>query len=232
MEPSKLKLCLILENYNQTKYYKNIEKLGIIFIVLALVSLVPFLIHVKSPVEPGLSFVFLFLGVILFMIGLIKKMVTRIIFPPLFYRIIFWLRKILGFLILGVLIWFTIKAALVGGPFFFILPMFFNIAILICLVLLFSKNNGLFVGILLLLLGLFYCYIPLIPGPTLNMEEMNLSTLLIPSENQFLFLSIYIAKYLTLISCIFIFVSGFIKYPGKKDGMIKMRQKWKIGNGQ
>jgi hypothetical protein len=183
-----------------------------------LASLAPFLIHVKSPVAPGLSFVFLFLGAILFVIGFIKKMVARIIFPPLFYRIVFWLRKTLGLLILGDLLWFSIKAGLAGGPFFFLLPMFFNIAILLCLVLLFSKSNGLFVGMLLLLLGLFYCYIPLLPGPTLSMEEMTLSNLLIPSANQFLFLGIFIAKYLTLISSVFLFVSGFIKYPGKKDG--------------
>ncbi len=194
------------------------EKLGIIFIVLALASLIPFLIHAKSFVEPGLSFAFLFLGVILFIIGFIKKKVARIVFPPTFYKVVSLARKALGFLILGDLVWFSIKAGLAGGPFFFFLPMFFNVAIIFCLVLLLSKSNGLFVGILLLLLGLFYGYIPLLPGPTLSMEEMNLTSLLIPSENQFLFLSIFIAKYLTLISGVFLFFSGFIRYPRKKEG--------------
>jgi len=189
------------------------EKLGIILIVLALASLTPFLIHVKSPVPPGLSITFLSLGIIIFIIGFIKRKVARIIFPPLFYKVIFWLRKTLGFLILGDLLWFSIKAGLSGGPFFFLLPMFFNVAILFCLVLLLSKGNGLFVGTLFLLLGLFYSYVPLLPGPVLSMEGMNLSNLLIPSENQVLFLGIFIAKYLTLISGVFLFVSGFIKRP-------------------
>ncbi|MCJ7805825.1 hypothetical protein MUP46_04270 [Patescibacteria group bacterium] len=191
------------------------EKIGIIIIVLALVSLAPFLIHLNTPIGPGLSFFFLFLGVTLFVIGFIKRKVSTINFPPFFYKVVFWLRKILGFLILGDLLWFSVKAGLAGGPFFFILPMFFNVAIIFCLVLLLSKSNGLFVGILLLLLGLFYSYIPLLPGPTLTMEGMNLSNLLIPSENQILFLSIFIAKCLTLISSIFLFISGFIKYPRK-----------------
>lgn len=191
------------------------EKVGIVIIVLSLVSLAPFLIHLNTPVGPGLSFAFLILGAIFFVIGFIKKMVSRIVFPPWFYTVIFWLRKTLGLLILGDLIWFSIKAAIAGGPFFFFLPMFFNVAIIFCLVLLFSRSSGLFVGIVLLLLGLFYCYIPLIPGPTLNMEVMNLSNLLIPSENQILFLGIFIAKCLTLISSVFLFFSGFIKYPKK-----------------
>ena len=200
------------------------EILGIILIILALASLAPFLIHVKSFIEPGVSFAFLFLGVILFVIGFIKKMVAKIVFPQRFYTIVFWSRKTLGFLILGDLIWFSVKAAIAGGPFFFILPLFFNVAIIFCLILLLSRSNGLFVGIMLLLLGLFYCYIPLIPGPTLNMEGMELSNLLIPSENQFLFLSIFIAKYLTLISSVFLFASGFIKYPIKKEGHFEKAQ--------
>lgn len=197
------------------------EKLGIIFIVLALVSLVPTIIHLKSPIAPGLSFAVLFLGALLFIIGFIKKMIARISFPPVFYGVVFWLRKSLGFLILGDLLWFSVKAALAGGPFFFFLPMFFSVAIIFCLVLLISKSNGLLVGALLLLLGLFYCFIPLLPGPTLNMEEMNLPDLLIPSENQFLFLSIFIAKYLTLISSGFLFLSGFFHVPKSKKVLPK-----------
>ncbi len=189
------------------------EILGIIIIILALASLAPFLIHAKPFVEAGVSFTFLILGAVFFVIGFVKKMVARIVFPQWFYTVMFWLRKTLGFLILADLLWFSVKAAIAGGPFFFILPLFFNVAIIFCLILLLSKGNGLFVGILLLLLGLFYCYIPLLPGPTLNMEEMNLPNLLKPSENQFLFLSIFIAKYLTLISSVFLFISGFIKRP-------------------
>lgn len=192
------------------------EKIGIIIIVLSLASLIPFVFHLKVSFEPSLSFAFLILGVVLFVIGFIKKKVSKIVFPPLFYKILFWVRKTLGFLILADLLWFSVKAGMDGGPFFFILPMFFNVAIIFCLILLLSRSNGLFVGIVLLLLGLFYCYLPLLPGPTLNMEGMELSKLLIPSENQILFLGIFIAKYLTLISSVFLFVSGFIKSPGKK----------------
>ncbi len=191
------------------------EKIGVIIVVLSLFSLIPFIIHINTPFGPGLSFTFLILGAILFALGFIKKMVARIVFPPWFYTVVFWLRKTLGLLILGDLIWFSVKAAIAGGPFFFILPVFFNVAIIFCLILLLSRSSGLFVGIILLLLGLFYCYIPLIPGPTLNMEGMNLSNLLVPSENQILFLSIFIAKCLTLISSVFLFASGFIKYPNR-----------------
>jgi len=147
-------------------------------------------------------------GVVLFLIGFTKEKVGKIVFPPVFHTIIFWVRKILGFLILADLVWVIAKGGLLG---LYLWLMFFNVAIIFCLILLLTKRNSLVVGIILLLVGLFYCFIPLLPGPVLTMPMMKISYLIIPSENQLLFIWIFIAKWLVLVSGIYVFLSAFIK---------------------
>lgn len=129
----------------------------------------------------------------------------------LFYKILLWIRKILGFLLLVDLLWVIIKAGLLG---LYLWLMFFNVAIIFCLVLLLTKRNNLFIGIILLFLGLFYSFIPLLPGPVLTM--MSISALMVPSEAQILFIWIFIAKWLVLISGIFVFISGFFNTQKKQ----------------
>jgi hypothetical protein len=174
------------------------KKIGALMIIAsALLFLATFIIPgIGSIVNISLNL--LILGFVLFLIGFIKEKADEINFPPTFYKIIFWARKLLGFLILADLLWVIINTGLLG---FYLWFMFFNVAIIFCLILLLTKNNGLLVGIILLLSGLFYCFIPLLPGPVLGMP--------LPTENQSLFIWIFTAKWLILISSVFIFISGF-----------------------
>jgi hypothetical protein len=139
----------------------------------------------KTGIIIAFIFLALFIASFFLLIGLAKEKVGKIIFPPIFHTIILWLRKILGFLILADLVWVIIKAGLLG---LYLWLMFFNVAIIFCLILLLTKRNSLIVGIILLLIGLFYCFVPLLPGPVLTMPMMKISYLLtVSSEDKILF---------------------------------------------
>lgn len=180
------------------------KKIGFLVIFASIFSFLSTFILFKSDFMASISLDFLILGIIILLVGFIKEKVSKITFPPVLYKILLWIRKILGFLLLIDLLWVIIKAGLLG---LYLWLMFFNVAIIFCLVLLLTKRNNLFVGIILLFLGLFYSFIPLLPGPVLTM--MSISALMVPSEAQILFIWIFIAKWLVLISGIFVFISGF-----------------------
>lgn len=183
------------------------KKIGIIVIFISLLFFIVTFILLKSNTIATISLNLAVLGIVLFLIGFIKEKVEIIVFPPVFHTMILWLRKILGLLILSDLLWVIIKSGLLG---LFLWLMFFNVAIIFCLILLLTKRNGLIVGIILLLTGLFYCFIPLLPGPVLTMPMMKISSLMINSKDQLLFIWIFIAKWLVLISSIYLFLSAFI----------------------
>jgi hypothetical protein len=185
------------------------KKTGIIIAFIFLALFIASFFLFKSNSIANLSLNLAIFGVILFLIGLAKEKVGKIIFPPIFHTIILWLRKILGFLILADLVWVIIKAGLLG---LYLWLMFFNVAIIFCLILLLTKRNSLIVGIILLLIGLFYCFVPLLPGPVLTMPMMKISYLLtVSSEDKILFIWIFIAKWLVLVSGVYTFLSAFIR---------------------
>jgi hypothetical protein len=192
------------------------KKTGIIIAFIFLALFIASFFLFKSNSIANLSLNLAIFGVILFLIGLAKEKVGKIIFPPIFHTIILWLRKILGFLILADLVWVIIKAGLLG---LYLWLMFFNVAIIFCLILLLTKRNSLIVGIILLLIGLFYCFVPLLPGPVLTMPMMKISYLLtVSSEDKILFIWIFIAKWLVLVSGVYTFLSAFIKKEKKQLG--------------
>jgi hypothetical protein len=192
------------------------KKTGIIIAFIFLALFIASFFLFKSNSIANLSLNLAIFGVILFLIGLAKEKVGKIIFPPIFHTIILWLRKILGFLILVDLVWVIIKAGLLG---LYLWLMFFNVAIIFCLILLLTKRNSLIVGIILLLIGLFYCFVPLLPGPVLTMPMMKISYLLtVSSEDKILFIWIFIAKWLVLVSGVYTFLSAFIKKEKKQLG--------------
>ncbi len=188
------------------------KKIGILVILTSTFSFLAAFILPDANSMASISLNFLILGIVIFLIGLAKEKAEKTVLPPIFYKIILWVRKILGLLILVDLLWVIVKAGLLG---LYLWLMFFNVAIIFCLLLLLTKRNNLFVGILLLLLGLFYCFIPLLPGPVLSMPMMKISSLMVSSEYQILFIWIFIAKWLVLISSVFLFVSGFF-YSSKR----------------
>jgi hypothetical protein len=192
------------------------KKTGIIIAFIFLALFIASFFLFKSNSIANLSLNLAIFGVILFLIGLAKEKVGKIIFPPIFHTIILWLRKILGFLILADLVWVIIKAGLLG---LYLWLMFFNVAIIFCLILLLTKRNSLIVGIILLLIGLFYCFVPLLPGPVLTMPMMKISYLLtVSSEDKILFIWIFIAKWLVLVSGVYTFLSAFIEKEKKQLG--------------
>ncbi len=185
------------------------KTIGILVIFVSVLSFIVNFILLKSNSIANISLDLVIFGVILFLMGFAKEKVEKIVFPPVFHTIILRLRRILGFLILSDLLWVIIKSGLLG---LYLWLMFFNVAIIFCLILLLTKKNSLIVGIILLLIGLFYCFIPLLPGPVLTMPMMKISYLLtVSAEDKFLFIWIFIAKWLVLISSIYLFLSAFIK---------------------
>ncbi len=185
------------------------KTIGILVIFVSVLSFIVNFILLKSNSIANISLDLVIFGVILFLMGFAKEKVEKIVFPPVFHTIILRLRRILGFLILLDLLWVIIKSGLLG---LYLWLMFFNVAIIFCLILLLTKKNSLIVGIILLLIGLFYCFIPLLPGPVLTMPMMKISYLLtVSAEDKFLFIWIFIAKWLVLISSIYLFLSAFIK---------------------
>jgi hypothetical protein len=162
------------------------KKVGIFTIIFSLFLFITTFILFKSNSIANISLNLAIFGAVLFLIGFTKEKVEKIVFPPVFYTINFRLRKILGFFILAVLLWVIVKSGLLG---LYLWLMFFNVAIIFCLILLLTKRNSLTVGIILLLIGLFYCFIPLLPGPVLTMPMMKISYLLtVSSEDKILFI--------------------------------------------
>ncbi len=187
------------------------KKIGLLIILTSIILFVVTFAKLKSESLALKSLYLLALGIAVFFIGAVKEQAREITLLSLIYKIFFWIRKILGLTILADLLWTVTKPE--GPPFLFLWLMFFNVAIIFCLVLLLTKRNNIFVGIMLLLVGLFYSLVPVFPGPTLGM--MNISSLMVKSEFQLLFIWIFIAKWLVLISSILMLISGFFRPPKK-----------------
>ncbi len=106
------------------------------------------------------------LSIFIFALGLVilLKNTTRI-FDSL-PRILFVIRKISGWILLANLI---AVIFIPPGPFLWL--MFFNVVLIFCPYLLFTKRNGYIAGIFFFLLGLAYAIVPIFPGPTIWMTE-------------------------------------------------------------
>jgi hypothetical protein len=108
------------------------------------------------------------LSIFIFALGLVILLKNAIKIFDSSPRILFIIRKMIAFILLGNLVYVLFYAGLFG---LFLWLMFFNVALIFCLYLLFTKHNGYFFGIFFFILGLAYAVLPIFPGPFVLMPE-------------------------------------------------------------
>jgi len=151
------------------------------------------------------------LTIFIFLLGLIflLKSTTRLFDSP--SKVLCIIRKIFALILLGNLLYVLFYAGLLFGLFLWM--MFFNVALIFCLYLLFTKRNGYFFGVFFFVLGLSYAVLPIFLGPFILMFEY----FAIPDfstgdfAGKMMLFQIIIVKSITALSGCFILFSAFFK---------------------
>ncbi len=130
-------------------------------------------------------------------------------------KALYIIRKILAYILLANLIGVTF---IPPGPFLWLI--FYNVAVIFCFYLLFTKRNGYFFGAFFFILGWAYALFPIFPGPTVWMTEFytNPAVAISAGGDKLLLFQIIVVKIITALSGCFILLTAlFKKTPATKS---------------